>query len=344
MQWNIGVDTHKGSFDVAVVDEAGREIAVKRFAHDEEGLGDAVRWIRSHDGDRLIGLECSGSFGAPLARRLISLGEQVREVPPMLTHRQRRRSPSKGKSDPVDALAIARVVACGEGLSEPRIADVYEELKLLSDERKSLVRIKTSMANQTHADLVILRPGYESKAPKITRKAHIIEVRRLLRGDRSVRATLIRERLLDMERLMKRICHLESLIRKKVVESGTKLHEQRGISFVLAAAILGETGDSSRIHSEAAFAMFNGTAPIQASSGKSSHHRLNRRGNRQLNCAIHTVALVRARSDAPSKAFIAKKRAEGKSSKDAMRSLKRHISNSIYRQMRADLAKVRSAA
>lgn len=344
MQWNLGVDTHKGSFDAGVVDDAGREVAVASFTHDRAGLGQALSWIQGHEGSRVIGVEGSGSFGAPLVRILAAAGEDVREVPPMLTHRERRRSPSKGKSDPVDAIAIARVVARGEGLSTPKLSDIYEELKLLVDERKTLVRAKTQMANQTHADLVILRPGYQDRIPKIVRKIHVGKVRKLIRGEQSVRGMLIRDRLTDIDRVLNRISNLERLIKQKVLESGTSLHEQRGISFIIAATILGETGHPSRIHSEAAFAMFNGTAPIQASSGKSNHHRLNRRGNRQLNYAIHTVAMVRSRIHEPSRAFIAKKRAEGKSSKDALRCLKRHISNWIYRQLIADSELMKSAA
>lgn len=244
----------------------------------------------------------------------------------------------------MDAVAIARVVVRGEGLSTPKLADIYEELKLLMDERKTLVRAKTQMANQTHADLVILRPGYEVQIPKLVRRIHVAKVRNLLRGERSIRGMLIRERLTDIDRLLNRISNLERLIKQKVLESGSGLHEQPGISFIIAATILGETGHASRIHSEFAFAMFNGTVPIQASSGTSSHHRLNRRGNRQLNYAIHTVALVRSRIHEPSRAFIAKKRAEGKSSKDAMRCLKRHISNWIYRQLIADIEIMKSAA
>lgn len=235
MQWNIGVDTHKGSFDIGLVDEAGREVAVASFSHDKAGLDQALSWIRGYEGSRLIGVEGSGSFGAPLVRMLAAAGEQVMEVPPMLTHRERRRSPSKGKSDPVDAIAIARVVGRGEGLSTPKLADVYEDLKLLVDERKALVRNKTQLANQTHADLVILRPGYQDQIPKLVRRIHVVKVRNLLRGERSMRGMLIRERLTDFDRLLNRISSLERLIKQKVLESGSSLHEQRGISFIIAA-------------------------------------------------------------------------------------------------------------
>lgn len=344
MQWNIGVDTHKGSFDIGVVDETGREIDATYFANDEEGYREALEWIRTHQGQRSIGVECSGSYGAPLTRMLIAAGEDVSEVPPMLTHRERRKSPAKGKSDRIDAFAIAKVVARGEGLAKPRVGDIFEELKLLSDERNGLVVAKTQLANQTHGDLVILRPGYHKQLPQLTRKKHLAEAKKLLRGDRSVRAELVRRRLADIDRLTTRIEEVTRLVKAKVLESGTTLHAQYGVSFVLAATILGEVGDPSRIHSEGAFAMMNGTAPVQASSGKVKHHRLNRRGNRSLNCAVHTVALVRARGHEQTQTFLAKKRGEGKSNKDAVRCLKRHVSNMIFRQMMLDLEAQKRAA
>lgn len=336
MQWMMGIDTHKESFEIGVVDHKVSEVDFGSFTNDRSGLQEATAWIQSHEGERIIGVECSGSYGAPIARALVAAGELVKEVPPLLAHRERRKEPSKGKSDRVDAFAIARVVARGEGLSTPRLGGIYDDLKLLVDERKSLVRTKTQLANQTHSDLVVAYPGYQDKIPRIARKANVGEVRGLLRGDRSIRASLIRDRLAEIDRLILRIAKIDKLIEHKVIESGTTLHEQPGISFVLAATILGESGGSARLRSEAAFAMLNGTAPVPASSGKTQHHRLNRRGNRRLNWAVHTVAVVRLRMDDRSKAYVSKKRAEGKSNKDAMRCLKRHISNDLYRRMVSD--------
>ena len=227
-------------------------------------------------------------------------------------------------------------MARGEGLSEPRLGGVYDELKLLVDERKSIVRARTQLANQTHSDLVVMRPGYQKQIPRLARKANITEVRKLLRGDRSIRASLIGDRLGEIDRLIMRITKIDRMIKQKVIESKTTLHEQAGISFVLAATILGESGGSPRLRPEASFAMLNGTAPVQASSGKVQHYRLNRRGNRRLNWAIHTVAVVRLRTDERSKTYRSKKKSEGKSDKDALRCLKRHISNDIYRRMLSD--------
>lgn len=274
----------------------------------------------------------------------MTAGEQVREVPAFLTHRERKKAPSKGKSDSSDAIAIARVVVRGEGLVPVRVADIYQDLKLLSDARDALVRERTQLINRIHADLAVLVPGYEACLPKLTARAHIAKARRLLHRDQSVRARLIRDRLKDLDRLHGRVKETTRLLAVKVKESKTSLTSLRGISFVNAARILGELGDPARLRSKEAFAMFNGTAPLPASSGNTQRHRLNRGGNRQLNCAIHTMALTCARSDPRTRTYVARKITEGKTPREAIRCLKRQLSNVVYRRMMLDLRGAESAA
>lgn len=190
MRVNFGVDPHKDSHELAACDQLGQKLSSAEFANTEDGATNALRWILGFEGELLIGVECSGSFGAVLTRRLVQAGLEVREVPSLLTHTERKRRPSQGKSDPVDALAIARAVALGESLALPKLADIFEELKLLVDERKSLVKRKTQLVNKTHSDLVILRAGYHRAIPKLTRKRHILKAKGA-RGRRSVDAGLV---------------------------------------------------------------------------------------------------------------------------------------------------------
>jgi transposase len=164
-----------------------------------------------------------------------------------------------------------------------------------------------------------------------------VAARGLLRGDRSVRANLIRDRIAEIRRVTKKIADLEKLIATKVKESGTTLTALDGIGFVIAAKILGEVGDTSRIRSKGAFAMLTGTAPLEASSGTTKRHRLNRGGNRQLNYALHMVARSRLRHDPDTRAYVARRQMEGKSDKEAVRCLKRHLSNVVFRQLLIDL-------
>ena len=134
----IGVDSHKSSLAVGILDETMRTVGVREFTNDGAGHDSLIDWVDDHGPERVIGIEGSGSYGAALARRLLQAGEDVREVPAFMSHRERKKNPSRGKSDVNDAIAIAQVVARGEGLSSPQREVIYEDLKLLSDHRDQL--------------------------------------------------------------------------------------------------------------------------------------------------------------------------------------------------------------
>jgi transposase len=333
----IGIDSHKRSLGAGATDELGREVAAREFPNDPQGHEALLAWTRAQGADRVIGIAGSGSYGAGVARVLLQAGEDVREVPAFVAHRERKKSPSKGKSDLADAIAIARVTARGDGLFSPHRSEVLQDLKLLSDHRDQLVRARTRIINRTHKDLVISHPGYERRIPKLKAKKHLDAAMVLLRSDRSIRAGLIRHNISELRRLNRQIAEVEKDIVSKVKESDTSLTQLKGISFITAAKILGEVGAIGRIRSKAGFAMLNGTAPLEASSGSRQRHRLNRGGNRQLNYALHMMAIARCNSDPETKTYIARRQMEGKSKKEAIRCLKRHLSNLVYRQMEADL-------
>ncbi len=243
-----------------------------------------------------------------------------------------------------EPAAVARVTARGEGLSSPQRSDVYVDLKLLSDHRDQLVRARTRLINRTHTDLVISHPGYEKKLPKLNSKRNQDGAMTLLRSDRSVRAGLIRDHIWEIRRLSNKIADIEKHIAGKINESGTTLTELQGIGFVIAAKILGEVGEPARIRSKGALAMWTGTAPLEASSGVTKRHRLNRGGNRQLNYALHMMARARLRHQADTKAYVARRRTERKSEKETVRCLKRHLSNLVFRQLVADIRALPEAA
>jgi transposase len=336
----VGIDSHKSSLAVAGLDALGRVVASKEFPNDERGH---AAWVRSKGASRVIGIECSGSYGAGIARHLMAAGEDVKEVPAFLSHRERRTRPSKGKSDVADAVAIARVVARGEGLASPVRSEVFQDLKMLVDQRDHLVHARTQLINRTHKDLVVSHPGYEARIPKLISKANQTAALLLLRKDRSVRADLIRDRIADIRRLEGKVTAVEKSIATKLEASGSTLTELVGIGTILAAKILGEVGDPARLRSKAAFAMWTGTAPLEASSGMTKRHRLNRGGNRQLNYALYMMALARLRND-DTQAYMARQQAEGKSKKEALRNLKRHLANVVYRRLVADFKRLGEAA
>jgi transposase len=333
MRVAVGIDSHKSSLAGAVLDNLGRAVGVREFTNDPQGHERLKRWIGEQGADRVIGVEGSGNYGAALTRHLLEGGEDVREVPAFLSHRERKRSPSRGKSDVQDAVAIARVVARGDGLSSPQRTESFQDLKLLSDHRDQLVRARTQLINRTHKNLVISHPGYEKRIPKLRSKKNLQATMTMLRRDRSIRADLIRDRIAEIRRINEKIAAVEKLIASKVAETRTGLTQLSGIGFLAAAKILGEVGDLRRLRSKAAFAMFTGTAPLEVSSGRTKRHRLNRGGNRQLNYALHIMAIARCRGDRDTKLYMERQRAAGKSDKEAMRCLKRQLSNVVFRQL-----------
>ena len=336
MEVAIGVDPHKDSLAVAAVDPLGRVLDAREFSNDPRGHRALLGWVRERGRDRVIGVECSLSYGASLSRLLLAAGEDVREVPATLTHRERRRRHAQGKSDLVDSVAVARIVASGEVLPSAHRVEVLSDLRALVDYRDQLVRARTQVANRAHADLVNIRPGYGRVVPNLRAKGHRARARSLLRGDRSVRAELIRKRLGELSRLGGEIAGMDRRIVAMVRETGTTLTDIPGVGPFIAAKILGEVGDPSRVRSKAAFAVLSGTAPLSASSGQTHRHRLNRGGNRQLNWALHYVALVQCRIMPDAQAYMARQREAGKSHKEAMRCLKRHLSNVVYHHLQAD--------
>jgi transposase len=244
----------------------------------------------------------------------------------------------------VDSVAIARIVASGEVLPSAHRLEVLTDLRALVEYRDQLVRARTQVANRTHADLVNVLPGYERQVPNLRAKAHRTTARSLLRRDRSVRAELGRKRLGELSRLEREIAAMDRRIEQTVRKTGTSLTSIPGVGPFIAAKILGEVGDPSRVRSKPAFAVLSGTAPLSASSGQVQRHRLNRGGNRQLNWALHYIALAQCRIMPDAQAYMDRQREAGKSHKEAMRCLKRHLSNVVYRHLVADARRAELAA
>jgi transposase len=330
----IGVDSHKATLEVTALDAVGKHVATKRFRNDPGGLDEILAWVRSFPVKRVVGIECSATFGAALARYLLRSGEDVREVPGNLSHAEAKLT-GTGKSDPTDADAIARIVLRRPSL--PPAGDGFnEDLKLLSDQRSRLVRARTAELGRIHSFMTVLRPGYQTSLGALKHDKTLSLVIRMVRADNSVRAQLVRDSVAEVRRLNRAIARVEQRIEGPLASSGTTLHRGLGIGTTAAAKILGEVGDPAQLRSAAGFARMSGVAPIPASSGNTVRHRHDRGGNRVLNHAIHMIALTRCRLDQTTKEFMAKKRAEGKTGREALRALKRHIANDIYRHMKAD--------
>jgi transposase len=333
-----GIDSHKKTLAAAVVDELGRQQHSKTFDNDRQGHQRLLRWLTGA-GVTVVGVEGAGHLGRVASATMLAAGLDVREVPCKLTATERKRRRGGGKNDPIDALAIARITARDvETLQPARCTDdSAEELRLLSDYRQQLLAERTRLVNRVHADLVVLAPGYTNKIPALTRPQHLTTARRLLHGHTGVRVEITRRRLSRIRAIDDEAKGLLERLADGVEDTGSTLTQLPGLGVVSAARILGETGDVRRFRDHNAYASANGTAPVDDKSGNRNVIRLNTGGNRMLNQAIHTVALAQQRLDGPGKAYVDRHRANGRTQREAMRALKRRLSDVIYRTMLRDL-------
>lgn len=335
----VGLDVHKDTIAAACIDAATAQLLDQdTFENTLEGISQLVAWADRHEPGR-IGLEPSGGVGHAAATRLVEAGHTVVLVPPRLSAREVKALRSRGKSDPTDALAIARVLAREERLPPFRVHGYASDLKLLVDHRDQLQGERTRVCNRVHAHLAIAHPGYQRVVGRqLISKRSIGHVDALVAADSDLRAELVRDAVSRLRELDVQLRTTAERIDTLVAATGTTLTKIVGISSVSAARILGEVGDVSRFPSSAAFAANNGTAPIPASSGRTERHRLNRGGNRRLNRALYFVALTQSRHEPRAVAYLDKKRAEGKTRREAIRCLKRRLSDVVYRQLLADAA------
>jgi transposase len=343
----IGVDPHKTSLAVAVVDEATVELVERAsFPQDRTGLRALERWAKRFP-QRRWAVENAGGLGRHLAGRLAAAGESVVDVPPKLSARVRVLSTGNArKNDGVDALATALAASRNERLAAVDPEAASEALRLLSERREDLVAERTRALNRLHALLRDLIPGGVAGKLSADRAARILRGIRPKEGASArLRRGLASEVLRDVRTLDRKIADLSGRIEAEVEASGTTLTQIFGVGPILAATIIGAVGDVGRFPSKGHFASYAGTAPVEASSGTVVRHRLSLAGNRKLNYALHMVAVCQARSDARGGGYYRKKIDEGKSRKEALRCLKRRISDAVFRSLMADLQVIsRSAA
>jgi transposase len=325
----VGIDTHKATLAACAIDDVGQVLAERTFPNEPGGFAALRIWLADVGEISRIGLEGSAGYGAAAARFLLASGQPAVEVPPQLSHRERMRTRRAGKSDPGDALAIARVALREADLPPVRLADASRELKLLVEARDDLAAESTRVRNRLHADLVVVAPGYGAVASNLVAEKYRRAVGKLLRRMPGVQAELARGRLARLAALATEIRDLDRRISDLVADH--PLRQLWGAGPLVTAKLVGEIGDISRFRSADAFAMLAGVAPIPASSGQTNRMRLNRGGNRQINRALHGIVLAQVRTYPPAQAFVARKKAEGKSWRDALRALKRHLARIVFR-------------
>jgi transposase len=305
----IGVDVHKHSLTAVAVDELGRTLA-ERTSQVEQEL---VEWARSLGEARLWALEDCRHVTGALERRLQDHGERLVRVPPRLTAPQRRRGRTRGKSDAIDAVAIARAALQEPELDGPRPGEqTLRELKLLVDHRDDLVDERRRCQQRLRWHLHELDPGLHVPLGALDRAVWLDRLsRRLARREQTTQVRIARELIARCRSLNRSIVELERELQERTTTMAPRLLALPGCGALSAAKLLCEIGPIDRFRTDAQLARHAGVAPLDASSGKHQRHRLDRGGNRQLNCALHRIAVTQGRVHAPARAYLERKQKEG---------------------------------
>ncbi|HEY4393548.1 MAG TPA: IS110 family transposase [Polyangia bacterium] len=335
----IGADTHKRSHVLAALDRrTGALVAELEIAASEDGHLRALAWASELDTEVVWALEDCRHVAGGLERALIAAGHRVVRVPPRLTGASRRGERERGKSDRIDARAIARAVL-REGIERFPTAALDEnalEIRLLHDHRASLVAERSRQINRLRWHLVALCPELEAALParSLRHEPHITKVaRRLARLTPSARVRIAKTLTAAIRDLTRQINQLEHELERLVNAHSPDLVAETGVGALTAATLIGRTAGAERFPSDAHFARLAGTAPIPASSGRTVRHRLDRGGDRQLNCALHMITLTRMRLDPATRAYVQRRKTEGKTTREIIRCLKRYIARMVWKHL-----------
>src|SRR5215213_5639528 len=330
----LGADMHKQTHTVAAIAAATGELRGEKTVQ----VGDAgflalLDWARSLGEDRVWALEDCRHVSGSLERCLMASGERVVRVATKLMSDARRAGRERGKSDRIDALAVARA-ALREGVEQlpsAQLAGIELDLRLLIDHRERLIRSRVALNNDLQWHLHDLWPELKLPVSALFSQKWSTRIgRRLARAEQTARVRIARDELRRLRELTVATTALEAEIADLVAQVAPQLLDEPGFGPLTAAKLLGEVAGIERFATEAKLARAAGVAPIPVSSGKTNRHRLDRGGNRQLNTTIHRIALTRARCHPETQDYLARKRAEGKTGLEAIRCLKRHLTRRIW--------------
>jgi transposase len=330
----IGVDSHKRTHTVVATDGTGRRLAEKTVVATSAGHLELVRWAGRFP-DRWWALEDCRHLSRRLATDLLVAGETVVRVPPKLMAGARRSSREPGKSDPIDALAVARA-ALREDLPAAALDGPDRDVRLLVDHREDLVAERTRAQNRLRWHLHELDPGSEPGARALDRTVVLDALERDLAAAPGTIGRIARELVSRIRALTTVINDLEREIAGLVADLAPSLLALTGCGPLTAAKLIGETAGIGRFRSRAAFARHNGSAPLPVWSGNTERHRLSRTGNRQLNLALHRIAITQLQRPGPGRTYLDHRRAHGDTKPEAIRALRRRISDEVFRRMRHD--------
>jgi transposase len=332
----IAVDPHKASWTAVAVDRQQRALATIRVDVSHDGYRRLRRFGRRFPHARWA-VEGAKGLGAPLTTWLRADSVEVLDVPAKLARRVRMLSTGHGrKSDAADAYSVGVAALSAQRLNAASTDDATAVLGALTEHRDDLVRTRTQTVNRVHALLTQIVPGGHPRGLTADDAAHLLRAVRPRTGLARTLRQLAVEHIGELRRLDRRIDTVTLQLSEAVEASGTTLTKVYGVGAVVAAKLLARTGPINRFRSADAFASYAGVAPIEVSSGDVVRHRLSRAGDRQLNYALHVIAITQIRRDTPGRTYYQVKRASGKSHKEALRCLKRRLADAVYRTMIRD--------
>lgn len=332
----IAVDPHKSSWTAVVVDTTLQPLARVRVPVTNQGYRTLRRFARQWP-DASWAIEGARGLGAPLVTRLSADHISAIDVPAKLAARVRVLSIGHGrKTDDTDALSVGIAALTSQTLNIADATGLATAMRAVVDHRDDLVKVRTQTINRLHIVLTHLIAGGAKKDLTAEHAAELLRAIRASSASAKTFRTLAVDLISEVRHLDRRIAKATRDIETTLNASGSTLTELHGIGAITAAKILSRVGDVDRFPSAATFASYTGTAPIDASSGDQLRHRLSRAGDRQLNYCLHIMAITQLRRHPPAKAYYQRKRSEGKTHKEALRCLKRRLSDIVYRQLQAD--------
>jgi transposase len=340
----IGVDPHKGSHTAVVISPAEEPLGELRVRASAGQAGKLIGWAAAWP-ERTWAVEGAAGLGRLLAQQLVAAGERVLDVQPKLASRVRLlQAGDTNKNDPSDALSVA-VAALRSTVCREVIADDYRVvLKVRAERHRDLARTRNQVACRLHSVLCDLVPGGHQKEISAAHAARILAQATPSGAVALARAELAAEFLADLRHLDGQLRDTRKKLAAAVRASGTTLTQVFGVGPVIAGTVIGDVGDVARFPGRDHFASYNGTAPVEVSSGNRKIHRLSLRGNRRINHAIHMAAITQLRhKHSEGRAYYDKKVAEGKTHKEALRSLKRKVSDAIFARLQADARQARES-
>lgn len=333
----IGVDAHKSLHVALAINEAGRTLEHWRGPNSPQGWQDLQQWATALGTPRRWGIEGASNYGRGLAQALVEAGETVYEINPRWTAQTRRSARTPGKTDRLDAQAVASLVLRDHAsLPQVQLEDATSLLDLLVKERETVLAEATRLRNQLHFLLLQVDPQYRDTVPALTTPEGLEAVEQYSTSSAKLMDT---QRVAAVHRLAQRLrlAHTQAAELRQEIETRTQeagfspLTELKGVGLLTAGAIAGILGPGKRFQREAQVAAYAGAAPLETSSAGKVRHRLNRGGNRRLNAILYRIAFTQAGCLPAAKTYLADRKAEGKTTKEAFRTLKRYLVRAIWK-------------